>query len=94
MLSEEEVRNIALLARVGISDEEVGKYRKDLSAILDFFKELEELDTTNVVLSGVPEKENDYREDAARDFGAHRKQELLANVPEMKDGYVKVKSVF
>ncbi len=94
MLSEEEVRNIALLARVGISDEEVEKYRKDLSGVLDFFKELEGIDTSTVTESGVAEKTDDYREDVARDFGTHGKQGILANVPATKDGYVKVKSVF
>ncbi len=87
------MRQIALLARVGITDQEVEGYRKDLSGVLDFFKELEALDTSTTV-SGIPEKENDYREDTTADFGAHGKRELLANVPEMKDGYVKVKSVF
>jgi len=94
MLSTEEVKHIATLARIGLSDEEVERYRTDLSQTLDFFKELEALDTSKEATSGVPEKENDCREDVVVDFGAHRKQALLANVPETKDGYVKVKSVF
>ena len=94
MLSEEEVRNIALLARVGISDAEVEKYRMDLSGVLDFFKELEGIDTSKVASIAAAEKMNDYREDVAHDFGAEGKKAILANVPETKDGYVKVKSVF
>jgi hypothetical protein len=38
MLSVDEVKNIAKLARIGLSDEDVPKYQKDLSAILDFFQ--------------------------------------------------------
>lgn len=94
MLSTEEVKHIALLARVGLSDEEVERYRTDLSQTLDFFKELESLDTSDAVETGVPEKENDYREDRMDDFGSLGKQAILGNVPETKDGYVKVKSVF
>lgn len=94
MLSTEEVKHMALLARIGLSDEEVERYRTDLSQTLDFFKELESLDTGESVETGVPEKENDTREDRMEDFGSIGKRNILANVPETKDGYVKVKSVF
>ena len=94
MLTEEEVKHIATLARIGLSDEEVERYRTDLSQTLDFFKELETLDTSIVSDTGVPGKENDYREDNEEDFGSLGKRSILGNVPETKDGYVKVKSVF
>lgn len=95
MLSVEEVKHIALLARIGLTDAEVEKYRKDLSGVLDFFKELESLDLSGESLdTAVPRKTNDYREDRAEDFGSTGKQAIMENVPETKDGYVKVKSVF
>ncbi|MBP9751241.1 MAG: Asp-tRNA(Asn)/Glu-tRNA(Gln) amidotransferase subunit GatC [Candidatus Moranbacteria bacterium] len=94
MLSTEEVKHIALLARIGLSDAEVGRHRTDLSQVLDFFKELESLDTGDATDAGIPEKENDYREDRAEDFGAHGRKAIMENIPETKDGYVKVKSVF
>jgi aspartyl-tRNA(Asn)/glutamyl-tRNA(Gln) amidotransferase subunit C len=94
MLTKEEVEHIALLARIGLSDEEVNRYRTDLSQVLDFFKELEILDTGDAVETGIPEKENDTREDRAEDFGSFGKKAILANVPDAKDGYVKVRSVF
>jgi aspartyl-tRNA(Asn)/glutamyl-tRNA(Gln) amidotransferase subunit C len=70
MLTEEEVKHIATLARIGLSDEEVERYRTDLSQTLDFFKELEKLDTGDAVETGIPQKENDYREDHEEDFGS------------------------
>ncbi len=36
MLSKEETQHIAKLARLGLSESEIEKYQKDLSAILDF----------------------------------------------------------
>ena len=48
MLSREEVKHIASLSRIGIEDKEVEDYQKNLSAILDHFKELEKLDTKNI----------------------------------------------
>lgn len=95
MLSVEEVKHIALLARIGLTDTEVEKYRKDLSGVLDFFKELESLDLSGEALdTDVSRKKNDYREDRVEDFGSAGKKAIMENVPETKDGYVKVKSVF
>lgn len=48
MLSEEEVRHIAKLARIALSDEEVKKFQSQLSGVLDYVDILKEVDTTNV----------------------------------------------
>lgn len=95
MLSVEEVKHIALLARIGLTDTEVEKYRKELSGVLDFFKELESLDLSGEPLGTVvPRKTNDCREDRAENFGSAGKQAIMDNVPETKDGFIKVRSVF
>lgn len=95
MLSKEEVEHIAVLARIGLSDDEVARYRKDLSQVLDFFKELETLDiSAGEAGESVPRKKNDTREDRVENFSAHGKKIIMGNVPDRKDGYVKVRSVF
>ncbi len=94
MLSKEEIVNIAALARIGLHDADIELYQKDLSAVLDYFKELEELDTTNVQpighITGMTDR---VRSDEADDFGTVGKEAILKNTPETKDGYIKVKSV-
>lgn len=95
MLSKDEVKHIALLARVGLTDEEVEAYRKDLSGILDFFNELETLALPEDGLkTGMPEKENDTREDRVLDFGNLGRERIVNGVPVRQDGFVKVRSVF
>lgn len=95
MLSVDEVKNIATLARIGLKGEEVEKYRKDLSAILDFFKELEMVPTDGVLPMGnSTEKSDAYREDRAVPGSDDERSALLANVPMTKDGFVRVRSVF
>lgn len=95
MLTEDEVKNIATLARIGLKGEEVEKYRKDLSAILDFFKELEAVPTEGVLPMGnSTEKSDAFREDHAASGSDAEREALLANMPAVKDGFVKVKSVF
>lgn len=95
MLTSEEVRHIALLARIGLTDAEVEKNRKDLSGVLDFFHELGELDLSGEsVGDGIPVKENDTREDRVAEFGDTGREDILNGVPVKKDGYIKVRSVF
>jgi len=40
MISKEEVKHIAKLARLGLTEKEVGKYQKELSSILDYIEKL------------------------------------------------------
>jgi aspartyl-tRNA(Asn)/glutamyl-tRNA(Gln) amidotransferase subunit C len=47
-LTEQQVRHVAKLARLNCSDEEITKFTSQLSAILEYVAQLEELDTTNV----------------------------------------------
>jgi aspartyl-tRNA(Asn)/glutamyl-tRNA(Gln) amidotransferase subunit C len=48
-LKTEEVRNIAHLARLQINDSNVEQYTKDLSNILNVFKQMKLHDTTNIL---------------------------------------------
>lgn len=94
MLTESEVKHIAALARIGLSDKEIEKYRHDLSVVLDYFKKLEEMDTSNVEPIGhITGRVNVAREDKDEDIGAPGKEAILKNAPEKKDGFIKVKSV-
>ena len=94
MLSKEEVKNIAALARIGLDESEIEKYRKDISSVLDYFQKLNELDTGSIEPIGhITGRENISREDKAEDAGDIGLKNILKNVPETKNGYVKVKSV-
>ncbi len=95
MLSVDEVKNIAKLARIGLSDEDVPKYQKDLSAILDFFKELETVPTNGVLPMGnITGKSDAMREDIVSSVSDTERDAFLANMPAVKERFVKVKSVF
>ena len=94
MLSKEEVQHIAALARIGIKEAEVEKYQKDISAVLDYFKKLEELDTDQVLPIGhITGRTNSYRADSHEEFGQLGREAILKNAPETKDGSIKVKSI-
>ncbi|MEI7891390.1 MAG: Asp-tRNA(Asn)/Glu-tRNA(Gln) amidotransferase subunit GatC [bacterium] len=94
MLSKEEILKVATLARIGVSDEDVEKYQHDLSEILDYFKQLDEVDVAGVEPIGhITGMQNKFRNDDAVDFGKMGKDEIMKNAPEVKGEYIKVKSV-
>ena len=92
MLSEEEVKKVAVMARIELSDSEVAKFQKDLSSVLDYVDVLQEVNTDGLeIVSSVTGLENVSRPDVAKliDY----QDEIMANAPEKKDRYYKVKSI-
>jgi len=93
-LSKDDVRDIAALARVGVSDAEVDEYQKDLSSILAYFTKLQECNTDEVEEIGhITGMTNVYRADRVVEASDEVKDAIMENIPQKKDGYVKVKSV-
>lgn len=67
MISIEQAKYIAGLARMNLSDQELKQITRDLESILDYIKALERLDCTNVKpTSHVLPLHNVYREDKVR----------------------------
>ena len=91
-LTTEEVRHIALLARVGMTDEEVEQMRGQLSDILEQFEALSGVDTGDLEPMGHSvDLLSVMREDAARPSLA--REDALANVPNRQDDLIRVKAV-
>ena len=91
-LTPEDVQHIALLARVGLTPEELERYRSQLSDILEHFQVLQEIDTEGIPPTGhsVP-LESVMREDEPRPSSP--KEEVLANAPHRQEDYFRVRAV-
>ncbi|RME88094.1 MAG: Asp-tRNA(Asn)/Glu-tRNA(Gln) amidotransferase subunit GatC [Anaerolineae bacterium] len=93
MLTREEVEHIATLARLRLSDEELERYREQLSAILDYVAKLQELDTSDIPpTSSVLTEATPLRADEPRP-GLER-EALLRNAPAQEKGQFKIPPVF
>jgi aspartyl-tRNA(Asn)/glutamyl-tRNA(Gln) amidotransferase subunit C len=91
-LTDDEIRHIALLARLGISDAEVEMFREQLSNILENMDILQQADTTGLEpTSQSVALENIYREDETAPSLAP--DEVLANAPSKEDNSFKVNAV-
>lgn len=91
-ISNEQVKHVANLARLAITEAEADKFTKQLDAIITFAEQLNELDTENVEPTyHVLDMKNVMREDIPKK-GLPR-NEVLKNAPEHQDGQIKVPSI-
>ena len=92
ILSAQDVRAIADLARLELRDEDVARYQRQLSAILDYFQKLEELDTSHIdPTSTVLPLSNVMRSDQAGP--ALSVDEAIANAPDSDGEQFRVRAV-
>ena len=84
-LSAEEVRRVALLARLELSDDEIETQARNLNNLLAQFEALQNLDVTGIAPTShsIPVF-NVLRDDAIRP--SLPREQALANAPEQRDG--------
>lgn len=91
-LTPEEVRHIARLARIGLTDGDVARFQGQLSEILDYFQRLQEVDTENVPPTAhTLAMQNVMRDDETQP--SFDKEEVLANAPQREDDLFRVSAV-
>lgn len=91
-LSEKDVRYVARLSRLEITDEEAGKYTQQLSSILSYIEQLNELDTKDVEpLTHVLDLKNVFRPDVVQP--SLTQAEVLSNAPDPQAGHFRVPKI-
>ena len=91
-IDEAQVRRVALLGRLELSDREVSQFSTQLSAIFEYIEKLNELDTECVEpLAHCLPVHNVFREDVPRPSLSN--DDALANAPERENEYFKVPKI-
>ena len=91
-ISKDQVRHVAHLARLAVSEEEVDMMTKQLGDIIHYAELLNELDTTGVEpTTHVLDFKNVMRKDEPRKWIT--REDALKNAPDHKDGQFKVPSI-
>ena len=91
-VTSEQVRHIAKLARIAMSDAEVEAMVPELNNILGWVEQLGEVDTDGVEpLTAVIANTLRLRDDAVTDGG--KRDDVLANAPEAQHGFFAVPKV-
>jgi len=92
-LTREDVLKLAQLARLDLSEDEIEKYRAELSDILQYVEQLQSVDTAGLKPTNqVTGLTNVMRPDEIRDYG-YQPDDLLKNVPRVKDHQIQVKRI-
>lgn len=92
-LTPEEVRHVAELAKLSLSEEEVAQYAEQLSDILSYAEMLQDVDTSSVPPTPyVLPLSNVMRDDEPAPCLSN--EEALANAPDSDEGFFRVRAVF
>ncbi|HNO77844.1 MAG TPA: Asp-tRNA(Asn)/Glu-tRNA(Gln) amidotransferase subunit GatC [Phycisphaerae bacterium] len=91
-LTESEVRHIAMLGRLQLSDDEIAMMTEELSAIVGYVDQLSEVDVEGVEPTAhAVNVQNVFRDDVVRDSIGPDK--ALANAPQREDSFFRVPKV-
>ena len=91
-VSTEQVRHIAKLARIAMSDEEIERLAPELNNILGWIEQLGEVNTDGVEpLTAVIDQKLRFRDDVVTE--GNIRDEILANAPEAQHGFFAVPKV-
>jgi len=94
MLTEEQIKKVAHLARLGLSKEEIKKFTKELDGILTHFEKLNEVNTEGVeMIAQITDLVNMHRKDDIQK--SILADDLLAcSSNSIENHHIKVKNVF
>lgn len=89
IIDDEVMKNVEILAKLALTDEERGKAREKMQEMLDYVDKLNELDTEGMEpLSHTFPVENVFREDVV--VNGDDRENMLANAPKCKEGQYQV----
>lgn len=89
-VSIDDVKKLASMSGLQVTDEEIAKLTLELEEILDFVEQLDSIDTKGVEPTyQVTGLKNVMREDKPIEYDVSQ-EELLKNAPDQQDGQIKV----
>lgn len=94
MLNIKDIKHIAKLARLNLTEDEAFLYAKQLTTVLGYVDKLKEVDIEGVKptaqVSGLV---NAWREDEVADWDSAERAEAIKQAPDTENGQYKVKRV-
>lgn len=93
-MQKDDIKYLADLARIELSEEEIEKYADDVTGILNFINQIQEADSRNLTDNvESAQVRNVFRTDDETNVTGQFTQSLLKESPETKDDFVRVKPI-
>ena len=90
-LSVEDIKKLAYLARIDVTEDEVAEFSSEFAQILEYVDKLQSVDIEGLTpTSQVTGLTNVTRDDEIKDLG-YTSEDLLKNVPQTENNQIKVK---
>lgn len=91
-ISKDQVKHVAHLARLAVTEDEADLFTDQLSSIIGYAEQLNELDTEGVEpTTHVMDLKNVLRKDEPKEWIS--KEDALKNAPDKQNGYFRVPSI-
>lgn len=92
----QEIKKLATLARIDMTEEELSQIAKDFGSILSYVDQIKEfsLDSGGGKVSGDFFVKNVVRDDVVTNEPGSFTSSILENAPNTEDGFIKVKQIF
>lgn len=91
-MNEEQIRHLAKLASLELTDEEVKRYTNDMQGIINFANEVNNINTENIEISArALDIYNVFRKDEIKE--SQNREELLQNCKTVQDGMFEIPNV-
>ncbi len=91
MVTKEEIKNLASLSRIEITDAEADKMTKEIDSILGYVGQIQS--KTLDLQREIPKLRNVMREDLVTSSPREYTEKLLKNAPDRDGDYLKVKNI-
>lgn len=92
-MKDEDIKHLANLARIELTEEEVKSYKKEFTDILGYVEQIKNADTGDEGQIESVAIRNVFREDTEPHETGLYTDDILNSAPESKNGYVKVQKV-
>jgi aspartyl-tRNA(Asn)/glutamyl-tRNA(Gln) amidotransferase subunit C len=91
MITHEEIEKLAHLARIDVTPDEVAEYAKDFESILGYIDQINTADISSI--ETVQLQVNTTRNDESAHAPGSYVEKLLADAPDIQDGYYKMPKI-
>jgi aspartyl-tRNA(Asn)/glutamyl-tRNA(Gln) amidotransferase subunit C len=91
MITTEDIKKLAKLSRMEVSDEEIESLKSQADSILGYVGKIQGISAEADI--GLPSLRNVFREDAATHAANEYTEAILSEAPSREGGYIKVKKI-